>query len=258
MPVSNSNTGWKPAIPVKKQLTTSLATPEIYHFENILDIEYKILLICIIDLIIQKLFTKLDKNTRGEKMFNSSKVLLVLFILLSLSLSCLAELPADFNNMGTYKALRITDSTGNKSILTNAHIGEGIILADSSSTDFNQIIKLESRLGDNRVFGSIIGSLLGSITGATIIVISDISKINLNDSSKDNSMKESTAYWSIFASAAGGGLLGFLIGKEIPIFSTLYNEDTKIGILSPKLGLDISVSDVTQNSSIYAGLKYRF
>lgn len=186
-------------------------------------------------------------------MFKYAKSLLLISLLLSLSLNCLADLPADFNNMGPYKELRVTDISGNKIILKDAKIGEGVILTDNTSTDFKQIIKLESKLGDNRVFGSVLGTLTGSFLGLSAFYV-----IPFYADKTTYAGDAVLPYWPIYASGIGGGVIGYLLGKNIPIFTPLYKEKNETGLLSPLLGLNFGWSGESKNRSAYAGIRYRF
>lgn len=169
------------------------------------------------------------------------KTTIMIALLIAIAMSCMAVLPEEFNNQGHYVLLRLKDNSGTVSLLKNANIGMGNILAESKSVSFNDVTKLEFKSGDKGVKGSTIGTLIGCGIGV-VYAVSTI-KTETEDNYFYTQKTTTMQTWPIYVFGLGGALLGWVIGQSSPTFTTLYDEGTLGSVPS---NLDIYLADKTK------------
>lgn len=167
------------------------------------------------------------------------KVTLMIALLIAIAGSCMAVLPEEFNNHGHYALLRVGDSNGNVTLMKNANIGEGTILAADKSMSFNEVNKLEFKSGDKGAAGSIIGSLLGCGIG----VVAALATVETETVDHGWYIEETTTMqlWPIYLFGIGGAFVGYMVGRNSPKYTPLYDE-SKIGSVPSHLDMYLADS----------------
>jgi hypothetical protein len=166
------------------------------------------------------------------------KATIMIALLVAIAINCLAVLPEEFNDRGHYALLRMKDNGGTVSLLKNANIGKGTILAEDKSVSFNEVSKLEFKSGDKGAKGSIIGTIVGC--GLGVVVALSTVKTETEDLGWATQETTTIQLWPIYAFGFGGALLGYVMGHNSPKFTPLYDESIQGRVPSH---LDIYLAD---------------
>ncbi|MDY0151183.1 MAG: hypothetical protein RBS43_02795 [Candidatus Cloacimonas sp.] len=169
------------------------------------------------------------------------KTTIMIALLIAIAMSCMAVLPEEFNNQGHYLLLRMKDNSGTVSLLKNANIGMGTIQAENKAVPFNEVSKLEFKSGDKGVAGSIIGALVGCGIGA-VVALSTV-KTETEDLGWATQETTTIQLWPAYVIGFGGALVGWVMGKNSPKFTPLYDEGSLGSVPSH---LDIYLADKTK------------
>jgi hypothetical protein len=186
------------------------------------------------------------------------RIQLLVLLLLCCSALCYGQLPDEFSNLGYYEQLRVNSDGEDMLIIKRANIGERAITSsvDSTSVNFDQVNKLEYKVGDKSMSGGITGTLVGC--GVGIIIALSTSKTEEKDHFWGTEKTTTIQTWPIYLFGVAGGFFGLAQGKNSVIYETLHDGTVNSMHNPPELKLTFLPSHFLLERAAYLSLSYQF
>jgi hypothetical protein len=180
----------------------------------------------------------------------------ILVSVLLLTVCSYGQLTQSYNNLGHYELLKITSRSGSVIILKDANIGFGEITAAGKTIPFDQVTRLQYKVGDSSMAMAIGGYLAGTLVGVLVALNTIKTVEDYGDEDEETTTIET---WPMYAFGIGGCLIGYATGKESPKYRTMFDKEAGIGMLENNLHLDLSLGNrYNDERNIFVGLRYNF